>query len=421
MFLRFLRHQKGTARKLLVVIALLAIVGLGFFAVEWFRDSGLRSARSLFEAGDLEAANNQVISWEREYGATGRSQALQARILVALGRHRTALRIFEQIGAADFGEMHSWATAYLSLQQWSRALPLLQGLHEQQPENADILHEMAACQAQLGQYDEALKTAELFKSTGKSVHRALLLIGSIQMKRGNDAEALKVWNEIRQFDPEYKDLQLPTDEFLTQFASLHVEQGQVDRASELLQQALKIRESAEAWFQFGLVADLQGQPDEAQKRWLNAIRISPDHLNARESLARQELTKGDAEKALSWIQPALKNDAVRSSTAYLMQRIAQLKKDPEQTAYWQEQVEKIRRRETIDSTVRRILTENPNSYWARIVRSYQFAEQGNMQQAKALLDEVRKEGEDPFVTDLRKAIESGGSLPEKDRVPINLF
>ncbi len=76
--------------------------------------------------------------------------------------------------------MHSWATAYLSLQQWSRALPLLQRLHEQQPENADILHELAACQAQLGQYDEALKTAELFKATGKSVHRALLLIGSIK-------------------------------------------------------------------------------------------------------------------------------------------------------------------------------------------------------------------------------------------------
>ncbi len=57
------------------------------------------------------------------------------------------------------------------------------------------------------------------------------------MKRGNDAEALKDWNEIRQFDPEYKDLQLPTDEFLTQFASLHVEQGQVDQASELLQRA----------------------------------------------------------------------------------------------------------------------------------------------------------------------------------------
>jgi tetratricopeptide (TPR) repeat protein len=405
-------------RTLVVAVAAVALVFAGFV---WMQDAPLREARQLLQQEKYEEAHRRVGEWEREHGSTGHSQALTAQALVGLGSHRNALRIFEQIGAANPDELHAWAKAYLSLEQWSQALPLLTGLHSSQPEDPDVLHELAACQAQLGLYDDAMKSAEKFREQGSKTHRAMLLIGSIHLKRGNKSAALQAWEEIAAHDPEYRDLQLPPEEFLTQIASLQIEQGNVKEADRLLVHALKIRETAEALFQYGVAADLEGNATAATERWLSALELDTRHLNARESLARQAISRGNIEEAQQWLQPLLEQKPLRSSTAYLMLRLSQSKKDSQQTAYWQQQVEDLRRRETMDASVNRVLTENPDSFWARIIRSYQFAEQGNFQQAKLLLDEVRQDNEDPFVTDLRKAVESQSPLPDKNRLPINLF
>jgi tetratricopeptide (TPR) repeat protein len=415
------RRKRSWIRQLRTLAFAVAAGALVFVGFVWMQDAPLREARQLLQQKKYEAAHRQVGEWEREHGSTEYSQALTAQALVGLGSHRKALRIFEQIGAADPDELHAWATAYLSMEQWSNALPLLTDLHLRRPDDPDVLHELAACQAQLGMYDDAMKSAEKFRELGSKTHRAMLLIGSIHLKRGNKAAALQAWEEIAAHDPEYLDLQLPPEEFLTQLASLQIEQGNVNEADQLLVQALKIRETAEAFFQHGLAADLEGNATAAKERWLNALKLDTNHLNARESLARQAITRGDTDEAQQWLQPLLEKNPLRSSTAYLMQRLAQSKKDSQQTAYWQQQVEDLRRRETMDASVNRVLTENPNSFWAHIIRSYQFAEQGNFQQAKLLLDEVRQDNEDPFVTDLRNAVESQGALPDKNRLPINLF
>ena len=415
------RRKRSWMRQIRTLVLAVAAGALVFAGFVWMQDAPLREVRQLLQQKKFDEAHHRVGVWEREHGSTEYSQALTAQALVGSGDHRNALRIFEQIGAANPEELHAWAKAYLSLEQWSRALPLLTGLHEIVPHDADVLHELAACQAQLGMYDDAMKSAEKFRELGSKTHRAMLLIGSIHLKRGNKAAALKAWEEIAAHDPEYRDLQLPPEEFLTQIASLQIEQGNVKEADRLLVQALKIRETAEALFQYGLAADLEGNAAAAKARWLSVLELDPQHVNARESLARQAISRGDTDEARHWLQPLLEQNPLRSSTAYLMQRLWQSKKDPQQSAYWQQQVEDLRRREILDASVRRVLTENPNSYWAIIIRSYQFAEQGNFQQAKVLLDDIRQNNEDSFVTDLRNAVESQSPLPDKYRLPINLF
>ena len=104
-----------------------------------------------------------------------------------------------------------------------------------------------------------------------------------------------------------------------------------------------------------------------------------------------------------------------------MQRVAQLKGDAEQAETWKQRTEELRHRETIDSTVNRLLTEAPDSYWSQVVRCYQFAESGNFQQAQELLDRISDEDEDSFVADLRVAVSTQGKLPEKSRFPIKQF
>jgi len=54
------------------------------------------------------------------------------------------------------------------------------------------------------------------------------------------------------------------------------------------------------------------------------------------------------------------------------------------------------------------------------VRAHRFASAGNIQQANDLLAGLPVDFiDDPFVRDLRSAIESKSELPSLDRVPVN--
>ena len=247
------------------------------------------------------------------------------------------------------------------------------------------------------------------------------MIGVIHTQRGNKTAAVEAWKQIEEYDPEYQDLQLPAEEFLTQFASLQIELGHTEEASKLLERALSIRETAEAQFQAGLAADLNGDQSTAKQRWQRALELDSVHRNARESLARLAIAAGDADAALAQLSPIVSLDSNRSSTTYLMQRVAQLQGDSKQAIFWQKQTELLRKREAIDSTVNRLLTEDPNSYWAQVVRSYQFAERGDFLEAQQLLERIKVENEDSFVTSLRIAVASRGKLPDKYQIPIKHF
>lgn len=416
------KKKRSLLFRRLTILGGLALGVVAVFAgIFWFQDADLRKAEQQIAEGNHEAAVRLIRAWERTYAASGRSQALLARSLAESGDVRLAIRIFETVGAANTVEIHAWARACLSAHQWSNALPLLKDLRIRDPENADILHELAACQAKLGLLEEALETANEFKSHEKYAHRAWLLIGVLHSQRGNKTAAIEAWQKIAQYDPEYLDLQLRPEEFLTQFASLQIELGQAAEASALLTKALSIRETAEAQFQAGLAADLIGDHASAKQRWQRTIELDSSHRNGRESLARLALASGNADEARILLAPLAGSQDLRSSTAYLMQRVAQLKGDAEQAETWKRRTEELRHRETIDSTVNRLLTEAPDSYWSQVVRCYQFAESGNFQQAQQLLDRIRDENEDPFVADLRVAVATQGKLPEKSRFPIKQF
>lgn len=415
--------RKRSRKRLRLYLAGATIIGISLILATtlWMQDAQLRAAEKFLNDKDGEAAIRLIREWESSHSPSGRSQALMARCLVEIGDYRRAAGIFEAVGAADATEIHSWASAYLSLQQWGDALPLLKDLRKRDAANPDVIHELAACQAKLGLLEEALTSAEEFRKYEKYAHRAWLLIGVIHSQRGNKTAAIDAWRHIKEYDPEFKDLQLPANEFLTQFASLEIEQGQTKEAMALLEKSLSLHETAEARFQSGLAEDLSGESQKANASWQRAVALEPSHRNARESLARQAIAAGDLDEAMNQLKPLSAQPSLRSSTAYLIQRIEQLRGNTEQAANWQKRTEELRNREAIDSAVNRILRESPESYWAQVIRSYQFAERGNYRQAQDLLDKIVSENEDPFVRNLRSAVSDRNTLPSKSDFPIKQF
>ena len=145
------KYQRSLILRRFTILGVLIVGVIAVFSgILWMQDAPLRDASQRLARGDSETATHVIRSWEKIHSPTGRSQALLARSLAESGEFYAAIRIFEAVGAANAEEIHSWAKAYLSVHQWSSALPLLKDLRARNHEDADVLHELAACQAKLG-------------------------------------------------------------------------------------------------------------------------------------------------------------------------------------------------------------------------------------------------------------------------------
>ena len=407
----------------LKIIGLLVLIGSGImFGFIWYQEAALREARLLLEQNQASRALTLIDDWQTEHRMSDASQALRARCLVDLGRYSAAIQIFETVGGNSADEVHAWATAHLHLQQWSNALPLLQLAMQKDPENVDMLHELAACQAKLGQLNDAVETAHEFIEKSPDPHRGLLLLGVLYQQLGNKEQAAEAWNKIEEHDPEFADLQIPPEEFLTQLAGLELDLGHLKRVRELAQKSLTYSETAVAFFLLGQAEDQLGNQADAEIAWQKSLDLDPTQVRTREALARIAISRGDAEQAEELLKPVIENTQIGSSTAYLMERIAIRQKDQDKAQQWRERTEKLRSHEQIEAALSQMLRENPNSYWGLVVRCYRFAQNQNWQQATEIISSIPvREGEHEFVLQLRKSIKQKSAVPPLELVPIKNF
>lgn len=417
------RSWKRRVRRISIVVVLIGTGLAGMAGFIWWQEAPLRQAERELQAGRADDALLLVDDWRSDHGSTDAALALRARCLVELGYDAEALRVFAAVGAETPEELHAWARAQLRSERWAQALPLLEAVLERRPNDADVLHELSACCARLGMLDRAVGYAEQFAEHDAFRHRGLLMIGMLRKQQGNKPAAAEAWAQIADDESAVADLQVPAHEFLTEYAALQLDLGKPEQALRLLQRANAIQELPESRHLQGQAEQQLGRLDAARDQWQRALVLNPDHRGARESLARAALADNQPDLAHNFLRPLLDGSRpLTSSTTYLMQRVATLRGDDEQIARWTEKTESLRKSERLDSAVQQMLRENPNSYWAIVVRAYQFAEAGNWDQANVMLSTLPvDERPQEFVVQLRQAIDRRDALPSVDLLPIELF
>src|SRR3990167_5439818 len=121
-------------------VTLVAAGGIIALALYW-QDRTLRAARRELQDGDPQRALALVSYFLDAHPEHGGALALKARALSVTGQANAAIELYEEVGAATVEDLHAWAQAYLLLQSWSRALPLLTQVLRLESDNADALHE----------------------------------------------------------------------------------------------------------------------------------------------------------------------------------------------------------------------------------------------------------------------------------------
>jgi tetratricopeptide (TPR) repeat protein len=304
-------------------------------------------------------------------------------------------------------------------EQWSLAIPLLERVGKTSPNDPDVLYELTSCRVRLGNYEDALASASRFANLPGYEARGHVFVAAILRDLGKDNEAVAAYQAALEHDPKAEKMQVPPAQFYLLYGQTLLKLGRAEDALEPLKRSASARETPEVLLELGNAALQLQRLEDAKTAWKRAVQIDPRHAEARESLARAELQQGRAQQAIEWLAP-LPDDSLTVETAYLRQRAYTLLKNDELARQWQERTNQLRKQQQLNAGVNDIVRDSPQSFWAQVVRTYRFAQQGNWRQAELMSERlIREAPAEPFVIELSAAVHRRRDLPSLESFPMN--
>jgi len=410
------------------VLAGCSLFGLSFVLVlGWihYQETPLREALRLEGAQQHENALRWAEFYLHGNPSDVQGLALKARLLTvtpAMIGPQQAVEIFDRIGAASIDDLHAFGVAYMRLSHWSRAVPLLQRAVELDPANGLAWYELTTCRMRLGLLNEALESARKYADLPGYRTRGLLLQAAIQNDMTNVEEAVNLHTEILKITPDAKNLMIEPGSFFVQFGTLLAMIGRTEESVAMLERAAVLEPRPYVFVNLGTAHSAAGDVTKAVNAWKYALNLDPSNAQAREALARVSLEDGHPEEGLQLLKGMEQNPAMNSTSAYLFQRLYVVQGDQEKAQEWEDRVAKLRKEEERQNSINQFLVRAPRSYWAGVIRAYEYAKQQNWQQAGDLLKEVVAiDDSDPFVQKLLQAVNERGQLPPIDELPLRHF
>ncbi len=192
------------------------------------------------------------------------------------------------------------------MEDYSRALTLLEQALTIQPENAGVFFALAQTQQKLNNADKALGYAEkAFLLDDDNKYYSELLAGLYQ-KKHNFAEAAKLYQLLSQQHPE-------NSEYALELAAVYLQQDKFDDALKTydrLEKALGVNE--EVTRQKQLIFLKQNRLDEAVREGERLAASDPSEVDYMVDLAELLLAHNRNEQAITWLEKIL---AVRPDNA----------------------------------------------------------------------------------------------------------
>ena len=418
------RRARRVLRTLVVILGFTALLLWGYL---WLAERPLRGVERALTQRNFPFAVRQVDAFLKANPTSSRALDLKAQALVGLKRYRDALVIYERVGTDTQPGQRAWSEALLQEKRWSDALPLLNSLNRQLPDDPDVLHELAACSMQTGDFDAAIAHATRLSQLPGQADRGGLLLGVLHANHGNHRKAAEAFTTLLQHNPQGEGLQIRPEELFQGLGQALLGDGQAKPAIERLEQAIAARPTAELHALLGDACELAGDLDHARQAWQSSLALDPEEARAREGLARLALDERQPAQVVELLTPVAEGNRLTSTMAHLLKRASQQLEDTAEVDRWDAVETRLRDSEERRRALEDLVRQSPKSFWAIAVRSHRFASEGNLYQALILADallDIRKQKPDSypdpekFVDQLIAALQEGEPLPSLDLIPL---
>ena len=422
----------------LIVLTVLGTAGM-LAGVIWLREQPVRQAETLLvegladqstsadegrktESSKIRDAYHTISEYLEKYPTDSKALALQARILLYFNRPEEAIEIFTRVGPDTLVELQDFARCYIAMEDYNRALSLIEEVLRQDPNYSDALYEASTCRAKLGRFQEALDSAATFAAQPGNEAKGYLLMASVHTELKNRPAAIASFGKVLEFEPDAERLGIPPWQFYFLYGGLLLENGEPDKGLPLLQKSLGQERHPDTYTRIGECQAALGETSKAESAWRMALGLIPNYTPAIENLANLELSRGKPENALELIEP-LKDTVSSSTLAYSLQRIYLAQGNQEEADKWKEKSESLRKGETLVRAINDVLTNQPESLWGIALQAHRSGAKGDWERADELFSmlKVSKES-DPFLQELQVAVQQKRNdlLPRLELLPIDL-
>ncbi|MCG9132795.1 tetratricopeptide repeat protein [Candidatus Poribacteria bacterium] len=236
------------------------------------------------------------------------------------------------------GELTQEEMRTVCLHEFAHAI----GLWGHSPDNTDVCHARATAQQPtprdvrtlLKLYDTPLHTSQhdiaidLLKKeiqTNPRLPRPHYLLGAVYFDKGDMASAIPNFQNCLKVEPNYEPAR-------TKLIQAYQKTGQPNQATRLIEQRVKsqqghrsFRESAESYNRLGTLHYQQGDMDKAIQAFENALKRSPHHKTAKQNLnqlyrqkAFNALKRRAFDEAMPYFEKAIRLDPENATTYRIM-------------------------------------------------------------------------------------------------------
>lgn len=419
-----LRPRKIRRRRLPIIHGLILLVltvgvtSLAIFGLAWWQDRPLRVMAQLLADKEYQSTLKLADQFLAEHARDSRAQILKARALSLLGHHAASDVVFQQAAMQlngfpdDSAALRDWSTSLLEMQQWSRAISILETLVKSFPEDPALLYPLTVARVRMLQYDAAMESAKALAAIPGEEQQAKVIIGTIYHDQGNGRAALGAWEEILAENPDAKDLQIMPGELFAMVGEQLLDLGIPVRSALMFEQSLKTLPASRTYSLLGRAYLQLNREADAVEAWEKALAIDPLELIAAEELANVALRNGDAQRAVDLIMPLTASADLHSSSAYILQRALTRLGQSEKAEAWRVRANSLRETEENRSTLTELIRNSHDPFWSGFLRAYQLADRQQWNNAESIVVSLLKQrADEPLLVQLAEAIRQRGKLP----------
>ena len=205
--------------------------------------------------------------------------------------------------------LYSLVRLYINQQQYAEAEELLRERLRQNPNDTDLIKQLAGLYKEQGKRDEALSLYRIALENNPTDTNAIEKLGELYAELGQREQAIKEWSKITQSHPDqpYRHQQL---------GAIYTSNQMYEEAIENYETALRLNpKSASLYRQLADIYKIQGKIDKAVETYLKALRMvdigySGRSVTVEEIAALYEGEQRDTlfERIITQVQGALKGE-----------------------------------------------------------------------------------------------------------------
>ena len=205
--------------------------------------------------------------------------------------------------------LYSLVRLYINQQQYAEAEELLRERLRQNPNDTDLIKQLAGLYKEQGKRDEALSLYRIALENNPTDTNAIEKLGELYAELGQREQAIKEWSKITQSHPDqpYRHQQL---------GAIYTSNQMYEEAIENYETALRLNpKSAYLYRQLADIYKIQGKIDKAVETYLKALRMVDIGYSGRSATVEEiaALYEGEQrdtlfERIITQVQGALKGE-----------------------------------------------------------------------------------------------------------------